>query len=237
MNEGIVVFKGTRGGIEVLFDALAPFEALKEELGKKLTGNARFFGKRADVKVSAVVGRDLLANEKEELLNIFSRYFNAEGIEFVSAQERERMAAQASSRRVQAVNDAYASALYQEEDKCLFVRSTLRNGQKVHSEGNIVVMGDVNPGAQLVAGGNIVVLGTLRGVAHAGAWGNTDAVVFALNLQPTQLRIADIIAIAPKEEQKTGYPELAQAHQGEIVIVPYDPGSQGRQKFGSLRKV
>jgi septum site-determining protein MinC len=90
-------------------------------------------------------------------------------------------------------------------------------------------MGDVNPGAQLVAGGNIVVLGTLRGVAHAGALGDAGSVVFALNLQPTQLRIADVIAIAPKEEQKTGYPELAHATEGKIVIVPYNAGFQGKQ--------
>ena len=219
-----VVFKGTRSGIEVLFDAFAPFDTIKEDLKKKLRGNARFIGNRADVKVSAVVGRELPDNEKEELLEIFSLYFNAEGVEFVSAR----------SDAGETVAPVFGEALVPEanglrEDKIMFVRSTLRSGQRVECEGHIIVMGDVNPGAQLVAGGNIVVLGTLRGVAHAGALGDAGSIVFALNLRPTQLRIADLIAVAPKEEQKTGYPELAHASQGKIVIEPYKPGFQDRK--------
>lgn len=219
-----VVFKGTRGGIEVLFDAFAPFETIKEDLKKKLTRNARFIGKRADVKVSAVVGRELLDTEKEELLDIFAMYFNAEGVEFIGAKGNGGETAAPGS-----ADAPDFEAFEVRGERSMFVRSTLRSGQKVECEGHIVVMGDVNPGAQLVAGGNIVVLGTLRGVAHAGALGDAGSVVFALNLQPTQLRIADMIAMAPKEEQKTGYPELAHAAQGKIVIVPYDVGLQDRK--------
>lgn len=113
-------------------------------------------------------------------------------------------------------------SVYRQDDKCVFIKSMLRNGQRLNSEGNVIVMGDVNPGAQIVAGGNIVVLGTLRGVAHAGAWGDQSAIVFALNLQPTQLRIANIIAVAPADVEVTGYPEVAQAKNGKIVIEPYE---------------
>ena len=227
MNEANVVFKGTRNGIEVLFDAFAPFEALKQELQNKLQKNARFFGGGADVQVSAVVGRSLEDEEQKVLLNIFGEYFNEDGIRFLQHKPPHDIAAHRRTKGnvVNAMERANAVALRTEEDKSLFVYSTLRNGQRLHSEGNIIVMGDVNPGAQLAAGGNIVVLGAMRGVAHAGALGNTDAVVFALNLQPTQLRIADMIAIAPPKAQKTGYPELAHVQQGTITIEPYDPGA------------
>ena len=76
----------------------------------------------------------------------------------------------------------------------LFHRGTLRGGQSLANLGHIVVVGDVNPGAELVAGGDIVVFGSLRGVAHAGAQGDRSARVYALVLDPTQLRIATSIA-------------------------------------------
>ena len=68
------------------------------------------------------------------------------------------------------------------EDSTLLVRRTIRSGQRLHYDGNVVVMGDVNPGAEIVCSGDILVLGALRGVAHAGAEGKTDAIVFAFRL-------------------------------------------------------
>ena len=75
----------------------------------------------------------------------------------------------------------------------LYHRGTLRGGQTLHNLGNIVVIGDVNPGAELIASGDVVVFGALRGVAHAGAQGDASARVVALELAPTQLRIATMI--------------------------------------------
>lgn len=75
----------------------------------------------------------------------------------------------------------------------LYHRGTLRGGQALHNLGNIVVVGDVNPGAELIASGDIVVVGALRGVAHAGAQGDRSARVIALDFAPTQLRIATVI--------------------------------------------
>ncbi|MBV8602222.1 MAG: hypothetical protein JO359_11725 [Candidatus Eremiobacteraeota bacterium] len=82
----------------------------------------------------------------------------------------------------------------------LYHRGTLRGGQALANVGHIVVVGDVNPGAELVAGGDIVVFGSLHGVAHAGAQGDASARVFALALAPTQLRIAATIAAAVDED-------------------------------------
>lgn len=105
-----------------------------------------------------------------------------------------------------------------------FVYGTLRSGQEVDYDGNIVIIGDVNPGAILKAKGSIIVLGTLRGVAHAGLGGNLEAVVAAYNLLPTQLRINDII-VRPPDDDISQYklPEVAKINNGVVVIEPYLP--------------
>ncbi|MHB8758049.1 MAG: septum site-determining protein MinC, partial [Bacillota bacterium] len=108
------------------------------------------------------------------------------------------------------------------DDEALILRRTLRSGQVVHYPGHVSILGDVNPGGEVIAGGDIIVLGILRGVAHAGAGGNDQAVVAAFRLRPTQLRIGNHIARAPDEE--TGgpeAPEIAKVRNGVVVIEPY----------------
>ncbi|MDP9111050.1 MAG: hypothetical protein M3M96_05420 [Candidatus Eremiobacteraeota bacterium] len=105
----------------------------------------------------------------------------------------------------------------------LYHTGTLRGGQSLHNVGNIVVVGDVNPGAELVATGDIVVFGSLRGVAHAGAQGATSARVSAIDLAPTQLRIAALIAADFGDRKRTGIrPEAACVQGDRIAIVPHD---------------
>ncbi len=99
----------------------------------------------------------------------------------------------------------------------LVLKETLRSGRRVFHEGDVVVIGDVNPGAELIAGGDVIVWGRLRGLVHAGALGDETAVICALDLNPTQLRIAGQIAIAPKEKEKNPQPETAVIRDGQIV--------------------
>jgi len=103
-----------------------------------------------------------------------------------------------------------------EGENAVFIKRTLRSGHKVKHPGHIIVLGDVNPGAELVAGGNIIVWGRLRGVVHAGAMGDTEAVVCSLDLSPTQLRIADKISISPPKKGKTR-PEMARLENGQVT--------------------
>jgi septum site-determining protein MinC len=102
----------------------------------------------------------------------------------------------------------------------LYHRGTLRGGQALHNLGNLVVIGDVNPGAELVASGDIVVFGALRGVAHAGAQGDRAARVIALELAATQLRIATAIATGDGGDKPRG-PEHASIVADRIVVVPF----------------
>jgi len=101
-------------------------------------------------------------------------------------------------------------------EEAILARRTLRSGHSIRHPGHVVIIGDVNPGAEIIAGGDVVVWGRLRGVVHAGASGNEEAVVCALDLSPTQLRIAGQIAVSPARRGKTR-PETARIHQGKLV--------------------
>ena len=107
-------------------------------------------------------------------------------------------------------------------EEAVLVRRTLRSGYSLQYFGHVVVIGDVNPGSEIVAGGDVVVWGRLRGMVHAGAEGNQDAVVCAMDLAPTQLRIADHIATTPKRHGKL-QPEMARIVDGQVVAVPWQP--------------
>jgi septum formation inhibitor MinC len=103
----------------------------------------------------------------------------------------------------------------------LLLRETLRSGRSVRYRGHIVIIGDVNPGAEIIAGGDVIVWGKLRGLVHAGAGGDRGAVICALDLSPTQLRIANQIAISPTDRQRKSAPEMATIRDGQIIAEPW----------------
>ncbi len=105
-----------------------------------------------------------------------------------------------------------------------YLRHGMRGGQKKVFDGDVILAGDVNQGAEIVAGGDVVVIGSLRGVVHAGYPDNEGAVVLALNLTPLQLRIGPMIAIPEEKQNPRGvrHPEVARVVDGQIVIEPYN---------------
>jgi septum site-determining protein MinC len=119
---------------------------------------------------------------------------------------------------------AHATPLAGEE--AVFVHRTLRSGASLHHPGHVVIIGDVNPGAEIISGGNVLVWGRLRGMVHAGAQGDESAVVCALDLMPTQLRIAGQIAITPQRRGKP-QPEMARLIDGRVVAEPWNPKRKG----------
>ena len=110
-----------------------------------------------------------------------------------------------------------------EQDGLLIHRGTLRSGDHLQSEGSVLLLGDVNPGARISAGGHVLVWGRLRGVAHAGCHGEHDARITALQLRPLQLRIAEAVARGPEEAPAAGQAEEARLVDGEIRIDPASP--------------
>lgn len=110
------------------------------------------------------------------------------------------------------------------EDAALFLDKTLRSGTRIEFAGNVVVLGDVNPGAEIVAEGDVIIWGRLRGMVHAGSKGNKDAVICALDLSPTQLRIAEEVSavLKPQENPK---PEIARINKdGKLQAEFWSPG-------------
>ncbi len=109
------------------------------------------------------------------------------------------------------------------EGKTKFIRKTVRGGQLINYPGNIVIIGDINSGAEVVAGGNIIVLGSVRGQVKAGFGGNEKSIIAAFSLQPEVLQITDILTISPDDGIKPSYPEVAKIKDGAIVVEPYLP--------------
>lgn len=107
----------------------------------------------------------------------------------------------------------------------LLIQKTLRSGQSIKHSGNVVVLGDVNPGAEIIAGGHVIVVGAVRGVVHAGATGDKAATITAFSLNPTQLRISNLISRAPDGDRLCPEnPETARINSGgELIIEKYQP--------------
>jgi septum site-determining protein MinC len=110
----------------------------------------------------------------------------------------------------------------QSAEQAVLVHRTLRSGYRLHHAGHVIVIGDVNPGAEVISSGDVLVWGRLRGMVHAGAGGNEEAVVCALDLAPTQLRIAGQIAITPQRRGKP-QPEMASIKNGQVVAEAWNP--------------
>lgn len=142
-------------------------------------------------------------------------------------QHNDVIAEQVEAQEVKEENDEEITALKNEAESLptLYLRKTIRSGQSISSDGNIIVIGDVNPGAEIIAKGDITVWGILGGIAHAGSDGNNYARIRALKLNPVQIRIGEVFARRPDTvnlpyiQKSCEYiPEEAFTYKGSIVI-------------------
>ena len=135
-----------------------------------------------------VTGKILKNKEMDEIQNIIKRFIDVQ-IEFDSPKVLG----------LHGIKKTFYKEVATSETK--FHKGSLRSGQKIEFEGSIVIIGDVNAGAEVIASENIIILGTLRGLAHAGAKGNKDAIIEAVDIETVQIRIADIVKEIEKEEE------------------------------------
>jgi len=218
MRQDVVIRGTTRSGLVILLPEEGAFEQVCQRLREKLAQGGRFFqGSEVTVQTG---GRNLTEAERESIETILRessmalRTVGAGGDPVAEAQ-----AALKAAEQTRRLGTLPAAALLTESETALVVTRTLRSGQSVRHEGDVIVLGDVNPGAEVVATGHIVVMGSLRGVAHAGASGNAAAIVAATKLRPTQLRISNVIGRAPDEEEPLKpVPEVARVRDGMIVV-------------------
>lgn len=215
--QDLITIKGNRDGLRVLIDESAPWADVLHALQHQLDHTGSFF-------VGAQLIMDIGEREvsEQELADMLA-LMDAHGIrpESLAANAREsRNAARSSgitARPVPQPPPTPADSLPATETESLFVHRTIRSGQIVRHHGHMTILGDVNPGAQIIAGGSIIVWGRLRGLVHAGALGDTQAVVGSLDLRPTQLRIANLIARTP-EDANAQTAEIARIEQDYIIV-------------------
>lgn len=213
-----VALKGTRDGLVLYLDPAADFKTLLGELDQHLGESAEFW-RGANVRCYAG-GQAYSPEEQQVLTDLLKKHalelsgWLSESEVYVpgKSQESQENRGAAIPEHEQRLDES------QSEGKALFVNRTLRSGTSIQFDGHVIIMGDVNPGAEVIATGNIVVMGALRGVAHAGAMGERKAIVSALHLAPTQLRIADLVTRAPKDEGGSGEPEVARIKDNRLIV-------------------
>ncbi len=230
-----LTIKGTRYGLIINLPDDGELPEIMDQLRMRLASSASFF---RGGRVALHVGwRTLGTNDIENIgvvlsdhgVSLWSVLSEAEstqraartlGLE-VEMSEAEAQRSASIIRPVEAAEPTFAN----KASSAIFVQRTLRSGQRIQHAGHVVVIGDVNPGAEIIAGGNVIVWGRLRGTVHAGADGDDSAVVCALYLFPTQLRIGDHIARSPESRPpQIKTPEMASVQNGEIIAESWVSG-------------
>ena len=204
----IVELKGFRDGLHLIIDPKANIEEIipriekrMEKLGDSLAGTGvtiNLGGGSMDFQELSRLERLLQDTYRLEIKQLIGK-----SDDIPRPQEGSLIAGAPALHKATPQSSEYI--LPAEEEKTLFIRQTLRSGQvERFLEGNVVILGDLNPGAEVIAARDIIVLGTLRGIAHAGALGDITSVIIALSLVPTQLRIARFISRPPSNQRTQG---------------------------------
>lgn len=214
-----VIIKSNPHGIAVILDKNLPFDELINKVVEKFKDSEKFF-KNASLAI-AFEGRQLSEEEQAALLNAISD--NSE-INIVCIIDNDENKEAFFKEQIMENTKEYA------EQNGVFYRGTLRSGQVIESEKSIIVIGDVNPGAKIISKGNIIIIGALKGNAYAGASENQDACIIALEMNPVQIKIGDVIArssdertlFSPKKRKKkiVNEPMIAHAIDDAICIEP-----------------
>ena len=219
-----IELKGFRDGMRLIIDPEASMDQIEQAIVERM---ASLGDSLSGLTMNMDLGsRSLNDEELVRLKKLLNENYGLEVKQIIGDSQDE-------PKRTESAQIAGVPALHSEErvynqlaqinEETRFIRHTLRSGQIERAlEGNMVILGDVNPGAEVVAAGDIIVLGALRGVAHAGALGNTSSMIFALNLLPTQLRIGRFITRAPAEQQQHQKAEIARVLEDAIIVEEYD---------------
>lgn len=201
------MIKGNKYGITLVLDKELEFAALLELITEKFIESNKFFDAEQQIAIS-FEGRNLSNEEQSDILTTISENtkLNISYIidDNIATQTRFKEAIDqiAEPPAVEEPEDQPDTSV---PDDGQFYKGTLRSGQSLDANSSIVVVGDVNPGASVVSKGNIIILGCLKGTAYAGCDGNDKAFVVALEMNPMQIRIGNIIARAPdKKKRKAG---------------------------------
>lgn len=187
----------------IRIDDNAPQRKIISELSKKLKDLKKMYQEeRTPIKVT---GKVLTNKELEEISRLIKKEIDVE-VTFDTP----------TTLGLHSITRSYKRDVGKSETT--FHRGSLRSGQKLEVEGSIVVIGDVNSGAEVIAADNIAVIGNLRGLAHAGAKGNKDAIIATSNLDAVQIRISNIVREIDREEEGAKEHAFVYVDEDKIVI-------------------
>ncbi len=202
-EENIVVFKGTGDGIIVFIDQLVDFETVLQHFKMKLEESKRFFkGSKVSIRFK---GRILNEDEQEQLLNILTSQESIH-ISFIHPFEGEEQKSPVEEKEMLWIKEQLSSL---EGSMTHFHYGIVRSGHHIEYKGNVVVLGDVNPGGLISAGGNVIILGALKGKVCAGLDPKVPhPFIVSASMIPIQIGIRDVIAKAPEGGKGYFYDEI-----------------------------
>lgn len=204
-----IIIKGNKEGLNILLD-LDKFNGFDDMLAlliEKLSKGKKFY-KESTVYITTRLS-DLGEEDASRLKEILLEEIAVKEIIFQDIDSNDSI----DSEELKVFTGIY-------EGRTKFIRKAIRGGQTIRYAGNIIIIGDVNHGAEVYAGGNIIVLGSIKGNVFAGSNGNREAIIAAFSLQPEILKIGDVMAISPDSE-KPMYPEVAKVKGNAIIVEPY----------------
>ena len=229
MVDELIAIKGVTDGLLISLSTTEKWQSVTDELAARIDNQPAFYtGATIIVELGA---RPVPKYELSSLKALLER--RGLSLSMVrSDSDTTRQSAEAldirTNQPARAALDAWQEAetapVDPEENgtRGVIFRRTLRSGRTIHSEGHVVVFGDVNAGAKVIAAGDIVIWGKLRGTVHAGALGDESAVVCALDMNPNQLRIAGYLVTSPPGKRRDILPEVASIRENQIVVEGRD---------------
>jgi len=213
-----IAFKGTADGLVILIPEEMETKQILEQVALKVKAAEKFF---RGAKLKVVYRGKKLTGDEEEMLAQMMIVNSGVTIDSVRYEAEQPLPEREKPSKLSGIPLRKIFFKELEEGPCKFIKGTVRGGTRILFEGNVVVLGDANPGSEIVASGNVVVMGTVRGMVHAGADGNRNAIVAALRLYPTQLRIADLITRCPETNDDGAIsPEIASVKENAIYVEP-----------------
>lgn len=217
MAENAVIFKGTKEGLYIILKEEMDLDTIKSNLEKKIKPSKRFF---EGANIINFKGKKLTQEEFDELKEVIEKEYGMTVVGSFGDKYYDTKSEHFEIKKPDILEQLPFENVHKGE--ALIVRATLRSGQLIQYGGDVVVIGDVNPGAHIKAVGSVMIMGTMRGIVHAGVNGDYGVFIAAYKMQPTQLRIGDIITRSPDGRgSKFNNPEIAMVKQGKIVVEPY----------------
>lgn len=188
-----VQVKADRKGFTLVPDPAAPFESIVDFMRQRFEQSRDFFQ-----KTDMVLDLRTRPLRTDEIVALYGMLLEKSKVKLVEVRLSDELSFLVEGEPGKSQAASRGPRQPRESDAPVVVRNTCRSGVRIVSPSDCVVLGDVNPGAEIVAGGDVVVFGTLRGLAHAGAYGERASRIWALSIEPNQLRIADLVAVPPR---------------------------------------